>query len=229
MAAVNNNATTTSATGANGTQYTNSVSNDKLTNDDFLKLMLKELELQDPTKPMDSKSMMDTQLKMSTIESNMGMANSMTALQQSFAQTSLSSATNVMGKLVETDAKTDDGRIKSFKVDSVSMQDGEVSLNARELLGYKDAIYDEANKKYVNFDNTGALLDGNGGKTGQLVTLTEDGRVAKDDDGALIILDAEGNRVTQTDGETLVSAGTTPVYATTSTEIKYNDLTKIYS
>ena len=36
-----------------GNKYTQSVSNDSLTTNDFLKLMIEELKLQDPTKPMD--------------------------------------------------------------------------------------------------------------------------------------------------------------------------------
>ncbi|PKN14930.1 MAG: hypothetical protein CVU67_03090, partial [Deltaproteobacteria bacterium HGW-Deltaproteobacteria-24] len=46
---------------ASGNTYTSAVSNDKLTNSDFLKLMLEELKLQDPTKPMDSSQMMQNQ------------------------------------------------------------------------------------------------------------------------------------------------------------------------
>ena len=47
---------TNSLTGTDsfGNKYTQSVSNDQLTTNDFLKLMIEELKLQDPTKPMDS-------------------------------------------------------------------------------------------------------------------------------------------------------------------------------
>ncbi len=65
------NVKTATSVGADGNSYTTGVSNDKLTNDDFLKLMLTELKYQDPTKPMDSASMMDSQLQMSSIETNL--------------------------------------------------------------------------------------------------------------------------------------------------------------
>ncbi|MDZ7819063.1 MAG: flagellar hook capping FlgD N-terminal domain-containing protein [Aliarcobacter sp.] len=45
-----------SSVGIDGNSYTSAISNDQLTNDDFLKLMIQELKLQDPTKPMDSAS-----------------------------------------------------------------------------------------------------------------------------------------------------------------------------
>ena len=43
-----------SQTGIDGNSYTTAISNDKLTNDDFLKLLLEEMKMQDPTNPMDS-------------------------------------------------------------------------------------------------------------------------------------------------------------------------------
>ena len=63
------------------------------------------MKQQDPTKPMDSQSMLDSQMQMSTIETNLDMSTSMKALQQSFAQMNLSTATNVIGKVVETDLR----------------------------------------------------------------------------------------------------------------------------
>ena len=81
-----------STAGIDGNSITTAVSNDKLTNDDFLKLLLEEMKMQDPTKPMDSTALMDSQLKMSTIEANNDMSASLAALTKSYAASSLSTA-----------------------------------------------------------------------------------------------------------------------------------------
>ena len=61
----------TGSTGVDGNSYTTAVSNDKLTNEDFLNLMLEEMKMQDPTSPMDSSSMLSSQMQMSSIETNL--------------------------------------------------------------------------------------------------------------------------------------------------------------
>jgi len=62
-----NSANSVTGTDSYGNKYTQSVSNDSLTTNDFLKLMIEELKLQDPTKPMDSAKMLSTQMQMSTL------------------------------------------------------------------------------------------------------------------------------------------------------------------
>ena len=94
------NVITSSTVGYDGNSYTSNVSNDQLTNEDFLTLMMEEMKMQDPTKPMDSAAMMDSQLQMSTIESNLAMSESMEALRASYANSSLSTAANLIGKTV---------------------------------------------------------------------------------------------------------------------------------
>lgn len=219
---------TASATDQYGNSFTTGVTNDKLTNDDFLKLMLTELKYQDPTKPMDSSSMMDSQLKMSSIETNLEMSNAMKSLQQSFAQTSLSSATNIMGRTVENGAKNDDGALKSFKVNTVELQDGNVYLNAQEITGIKDMILNPATSAYLNFDSSGQIYDGNGETTGEFVVLDDNGRVAHSSTGAVTILDSEGAVITQADADAYIYEGSDFVYSSQTTTISYNDVTKVY-
>ena len=57
-----NSANSVTGTDSFGNKYTQSVSNDSLTTNDFLKLMIEELKLQDPTKPMDSAKMLSTHI-----------------------------------------------------------------------------------------------------------------------------------------------------------------------
>lgn len=123
---------------ANGQSYTSAVSNDQLTNEDFLTLMLEELKLQDPTKPMDSASMMDSQMQMSTLETNMATVEAMQSLQNSFAQQTLANASNIIGQIVETGELSDTGVTKQFKVNSVESVDGTLYLEAYQIVGYNE-------------------------------------------------------------------------------------------
>ena len=66
-----------------GNSYTTRISNDNLTNEDFLTLLLEEMKHQDPTSPMDSNRMLDTQMQMSNIQTNLELAKSMESLQAS--------------------------------------------------------------------------------------------------------------------------------------------------
>ncbi|WP_428024118.1 flagellar hook capping FlgD N-terminal domain-containing protein [Arcobacter sp.] len=135
MASVDNVSVNTTTT-ANGQTYTKTISNDGLTNEDFLKLMLEELKLQDPTKPMDSASMLDSQMQMSSIQTNLSTIEAMKSLQNSFAQMALASATDVIGRIVENGSYGQDGNLKSFQITSVESLDGEVVATGYEVIGY---------------------------------------------------------------------------------------------
>ncbi len=130
------NATVTSAVGVDGNTYTTAVSNDKLTNNDFLMLMIEELKMQDPTKPMDSQSMLTMQMQMSSIETNLQMVNAMTGMQTAINQSNLSNASGLINGIVENGEYAEDGSSKQFVVASVSLEDGEVLLSAYQIVGY---------------------------------------------------------------------------------------------
>lgn len=130
--------TTSSATDAYGNSYTTSVSNDQLQSEDFITLMLTELKLQDPTKAVDSSTMMSTQLQLSTLEANTASTAAMESLQASFEQSALSNSAAIIGNIVENGDTDDEGNTKQYKVASVAMNDGEISLTAYELSNYYD-------------------------------------------------------------------------------------------
>jgi len=222
------NVKTSSSVDQYGNSFTTGVSNDTLTNDDFLKLMLTELKYQDPTKPMDSSSMMDSQLKMSSIETNLEMATAMKALQTSFAQTSLSSATNIMGRTVENGETSESGALKSFKVNTVELKDGQVYLNAQEIIGIKDMVLDPETNAYINFDSSGQIFDGNGDKLDEFVTLDDAGRIVTDANGLVAVKNANGEVVTKAEGKEYQYKGTDFVYSDATTTLSYNDVTKVY-
>ena len=93
--------TTSSATDAYGNTYTTAVSNDELQSEDFITLMLTELKLQDPTSTVDSSTMLDTQLQLSTLEASTATVEAMESLQSSFEQSALSSSAAIIGNIVE--------------------------------------------------------------------------------------------------------------------------------
>ena len=116
-----------------GNKYTQSVSNDQLTTNDFLKLMIEELKLQDPTKPMDSSKMLTTQMQMSTLNANMEMIKALQSIQTAFTQSSLSTATGVIGRIVENGSTNSDGESKKYIINSIEVKDGEAIVVAYEI------------------------------------------------------------------------------------------------
>ncbi len=145
-----------SSVGADGNTYTTSITNDKLTNKDFLQLLLKEFELQDPTNPTDSAKMLQNQLQMSQIETNIETVKAMEKLVKANQQSSLANASNLINKVVENGELGDTGAPKEFKVSSVKMVDGQIMIEARQIMGY-----DKENKQFelhpeissIMFDN----------------------------------------------------------------------------
>ncbi len=78
------------------------VEQESLSNDDFMQLLLTELKYQDPTDPMDSKSMLDQTLQMSTIEANNSNVKALANLESSYAATERLSSIDLIGKYIET-------------------------------------------------------------------------------------------------------------------------------
>ena len=219
--------TTKSAIGIDGNSYTEAVSNDQLTNDDFLKLMLEEMKMQDPTKPMDSASLMDSQLKMSTIDSNMQMAKSLKAMQQSYASSALSTAANMIGHIVEDGSMDDSGLIKSYKVETVENKDGELYINAKQLTGVKDGLKDSQTGDFVLYDASGYIQE-NGANSGYRIALDHEGRFTYNDDGTLKIVD-ENNEVVTDEAITskYLYAGSSAIYANNITTMPLNSIVEV--
>ena len=141
MSTTTSSVTTSSSTDAYGNSYTTAVSNDELKSEDFITLMLTELKLQDPTSTVDSSTMLDTQLQLSNLEANTATVAAMESLQSTFEQSALTSSAGMIGNIVENGDTDDDGNNKQYKVSSVSMNDGTISLTAYELTGYYDVYY----------------------------------------------------------------------------------------
>ena len=220
---------TNSLTGTDsyGNKYTQSVSNDQLTTNDFLKLMIEELKLQDPTKPMDSSKMLDTQMQMSTLNANMEMIKALQAIETSFTQSSLSTAVGIIGKDVENGSTNKDGALKAFNVESIENIDGEIQVVASEWLylhngiAYKDG--DEV--KAANYDEVGNLYNEKGEKTGQTLVLESLGKPLVKD-GKLVVKDADGNEVS--DHKYVANGKSTVVVSDETVSMPFSSITKIF-
>jgi len=222
-----NSANSVTGTDSYGNQYTQSVSNDQLTTNDFLKLMIEELKLQDPTKPMDSSKMLDTQMQMSTLNANMEMIKALQAIETSFNQSSLSTAVGIIGKNVENGSTNSDGALKAFSIESIENIDGEVMAIGREWLylhngiAYKDG--DEV--KAAEYDEVGNLYNEKGEKTGQTIVLESLGKPLVKD-GKLVVKDADGNEVS--DHKYVANGKSTVVVSDEIVSMPFSSITKIF-
>lgn len=222
-----NSANSVTGTDSYGNKYTQSVSNDSLTTNDFLKLMIEELKLQDPTKPMDSAKMLSTQMQMSTLNANMEMIKALQSIQTAFTQSSLSTATGVIGKNIENGSTNKDGALKAFTVESIENVDGEIQVVAREWLYLHNGISlkDGDELKVANYDETGNLIDEKGEKTGQTLVLESLGKPLVKD-GKLVVKDADGNEVA--DHKYVANGKSTVVVADEIVSMPFSSITKIF-
>ena len=226
MAEINSSNSVT-GTDSYGNKYTQSVNNDSLTTNDFLKLMIEELKLQDPTKPMDSAKMLSTQMQMRTLNANMEMIKALQSIQTAFTQSSLSTATGVIGKNIENGSTNKDGALKAFTVESIENVDGEIQVVAREWLYLHNGISlkDGDELKVANYDETGNLIDEKGEKTGQTLVLESLGKPLVKD-GKLVVKDADGNEVA--DHKYVASGKSNVVVSSETTTFPFSSITKIF-
>lgn len=219
-----------SAVGVDGNTYTTAISNDKLSNDDFLKLMIQELKLQDPTKPMDSAQMLSTQMQMSQMNTNQEMIKAMQSMQTAFTQSSLSNASGIIGKNIEDGNTGSNGTSKAYTVRSVESVDGEIQVKAQEMLYLEDRVIvpdstDATKSTVVNYNAAGEILDSTGKKTGEKIVLTKPGMPLVSD-GKLTVLDANNEKITS--HKYTLAGVTVPVYSDQLTTLPFSNITKIF-
>lgn len=216
--------------GIDGNSYTSAISNDQLTNDDFLKLMIQELKLQDPTKPMDSQKMLSTQMQMSAMNTNQEMIKAMQSMQTAFTQTALSNATGMIGKNIEDGNIGEDGVSKAYTVRSIENVDGEIQVKAQQILYLEDRVIipdsaDATKSKIVNYNVNGEILDDKGNKTGNKIVLSSPG-VPLVSDGKLTVLDENNQKVA--DHKYSLAGVSVAVYSDQLTSIPFSTISKIF-
>ncbi|MGH2279110.1 flagellar hook assembly protein FlgD [Aliarcobacter sp. ERUVET-7] len=222
-----NSANSVTGTDSFGNKYTQSISNDSLTTNDFLKLMIEELKLQDPTKPMDSAKMLSTQMQMSTLNANMEMIKALQSIQTAFTQSSLSTATGVIGKNIENGSTNKDGALKAFTVESIENIDGQIMAVGREWLYMHNGIAfkDGDDIKAAEYDEVGNLYNEKGEKTGQTIVLESLGKPLVKD-GKLVVKDADGNEVA--DHKYVASGKSRLILSSETTTFPFSSITRIF-
>lgn len=207
-----------------GNGYTTNISNDKLTNADFLNLMLQELKMQDPTKPADSSKMLNSQMQMSSIETNLSLVKSMEKLTTAYGQSALSSASTVIGKNVENGAVSESGGSKAYIVRSVLNENGQVILRGQELAYIHHEIKNK-DGEIVKYNNLGELVDAEGNKTGNKVALQSAGKpILKE--GKPVILDENNEEIV--DSGYVMAGSQFNVYKVEMTNIPFSSVTRIF-
>ena len=219
-----------SSVGIDGNSYTTAISNDKLTNEDFLKLMIQQLKLQDPTKPMDSASMLSSQMQMSSIDTNQEMIKAMQGMQTAFTQSSLSNASGIIGKNIEDGNAGAEGVSKAYTVRSVENVDGVIQVKAQEILYLEDRVIipdstDPTKNQMVNYNVAGEILDDKGVKTGNKIVLSKPGQPVISD-GKLTILDQNNEIIT--DHKYTLAGVSAAVYSDQLTSLPFSKITKIF-
>lgn len=126
----NANQTNTSNT---STQSTSQTSSSIMGKDDFLKLLVAQLQNQDPTSPMDSSQFVSQMADFTSLEQTQNMANAINQLVQTQSDNSLASESDMIGKTITwTQTATDDSGQSTTSdetgvISSVKVKDGTVS------------------------------------------------------------------------------------------------------
>jgi flagellar basal-body rod modification protein FlgD len=97
---------------------------DKVNMQDFIKLLITQLQNQDPTSPVDNSEILQQLSQIKAIESNERLSDTLTSLQY---QQALVTAGSLL--LQDVEGLTGEGIPVSGKVDSVSIEDQEVYLH----------------------------------------------------------------------------------------------------
>lgn len=97
--------------------------------DEFLKLLITELQNQDPMDPMENSEILQQLSQIREVESNMRLTETLESLHLG---QNLATASSMIGRLIT--ALTDEGDQIAGRVDRVSIEDGEPKLNVGEHL-----------------------------------------------------------------------------------------------
>ena len=139
----------------------------KLDKDAFMKLFLKQLEMQDPTKPMDTDKMLEQTASLSTMEMNQNMKQSLDDLKNTLLKTDKMNTISAIGKMGDTKERyinvKDNDTSKSFELYfKDDIKNGQVEIRDKQGNIIKTFKLDPHSKGILSFDWD--LKDDNGKK-----------------------------------------------------------------
>ena len=174
--------------------------------------------------------MLQTQMQMSTINTNQELAASMKTLQTSFTQSALSNAASVIGRNVEDGNVGENGINKAYTVRSIENVDGDVQVKAQQILFFENRVKltdadDDTKSTLVNYNASGEIIGADGEQTGTKIALQEPG-VPLVKDGKLVILDSDNKELA--DHKYELVGDSVPVYSDELTSIPFSQVTKIF-
>ncbi len=143
----------------------------QLSNTEFMQLFLKQLEMQDPTNPMDTDKMLEQTSSLSTMEMNKSMQDTLNKLSQKLQSQSQFNTISAIGKMADTGNRyvnvTDKDKSKSFELYfGDDIQSGSVTIKDKQGNIVKTFSLDAHNKGILSFDwdlkdDAGNLVDPN--------------------------------------------------------------------
>jgi flagellar basal-body rod modification protein FlgD len=141
--------------------------NSQLDKDAFMKLFLKQLEMQDPTNPMDTDKMLEQTAYLSTMEMNTNMQKTIDTLSQTLTSSNELSTVSAIGKMADTGNRyiniTDDDTKKDFELYfGNDIQSGSVQIKDKAGNIIKTFDLNPHSKGVLNFEWD--LKDSNGNR-----------------------------------------------------------------
>jgi len=139
----------------------------KLDKDAFMQLFLKQLEMQDPTEPMDTGKMLEQTAQLSTMEMNENMQTTLDNLSKTLQTNSELSTISAIGKMADTGERylnvTDEDNTKSFELYfGDDIDSGNVIIKDKSGNIVKTFPLDSNSKGVLSFDWD--LTDDNGNR-----------------------------------------------------------------
>ncbi|MRG85396.1 flagellar hook assembly protein FlgD [Salinibacillus xinjiangensis] len=112
-------------------QTTEKTSNNQLGKDDFLKILMTQLQNQDPSNPMEDKEFISQMANFSSLEQLMAISKSMNGLVQSQSMNSVIEYSHLIDRQVEFNVYNEDGSVEKTGngiVEGVSMGESGIEL-----------------------------------------------------------------------------------------------------